>query len=260
MNIVAVQPDIAWEDKEANYRTVEQMLAGDTIEPDSLIVLPEMFATGFSMQVDQIAEGESSPTEAFLDNLARRYRSTIIGGLVRRASDGRGLNEAVVVGPGGERLTRYAKLHPFSFAGETEHYAPGGFIALFQWGDFTVAPFICYDLRFPEIFREAVQRGADLFAVIACWPNLRERHWMALLRARAIENQAWVVGVNRCGSDPKLTYSGHSQIIDPKGNVIVDADMEQKLIQAMPDHAALVEYRREFPVLEDIRAEYRSKG
>src|SRR5690606_28262256 len=105
-------------------------------------------------------------------------------------------------------------------------------IICFSWQGFTVAPFICYDLRFPEIFRHAVQRGANLIPVIACFPQARELHWMALLRARAIENQLYIAGVNRCGSDPKLAYSGRSMIIDPKGEILADAGNGESVIGA----------------------------
>ncbi|HKG80277.1 MAG TPA: nitrilase-related carbon-nitrogen hydrolase, partial [Pyrinomonadaceae bacterium] len=127
--------------------------------------------------------------------------------------------------------------------------------------EFTVSPFICYDLRFPEIFRAAVFQGAQLFVVIANWPASRVRHWITLLKARAIENQAYVMGVNRCGNDPKLSYSGHSMIIDPRGEVLADASEVEGVISAEIDAEALAQYRREFPFLNDIHHEYvKTKG
>jgi predicted amidohydrolase len=175
-----------------------------------------------------------------------------LGGLVRQDPDGRGRNEAVAFSPEGELLARYSKIHPFTFGGESEHYARGETICSFRWHDLEVTPFICYDLRFPEIFRAAVKRGAHLFAVIANWPAKRENHWMTLLRARAIENQAYVAGVNRCGADPKLLYSGRSLIIDPRGETLADAGSEEAMISAEVDLEKLLAWRTEFPVLQDM--------
>jgi len=118
-----------------------------------------------------------------------------------------------------------------------------------------VAPFVCYDLRFPEVFRIAAARGAQLLAVIANWPSAREAHWLTLLRARAIENQAYVAGVNRCGEDPRLRYTGRSVIIDPRGEVLADAGSDEAVITADIDLADLEEYRRSFPALADMRRE-----
>lgn len=253
MRVIGIQLDIAWEDKPANFKKVQSLLKPLDIAPGSLIVLPEMFATGFSMNVAGIFEEEEGMTFAFLKHLAQRYRSFAVGGLVTRAPDGRGRNEAVVADPGGTIHARYRKMHPFSLAGEHRYYEPGQDMVTFAWGGFTAAPFICYDLRFPEVFRKAMRRGADLFVVIACWPAKREAHWTALLQARAIENQAYVIGVNRCGTDPEHVYSGRSFIIDPRGAVIADAGNGEGIIQAEVDHAFVVSYRQELPFLADAR-------
>lgn len=256
MKVIGIQLDTVWENKRANYEKVQSLLKPLDIAPGSLIVLPEMFATGFSMNVAGIGEDEAGDTFSFLKDLARRRRSFIVGGMVTRTPDGRGRNEAVVIDPAGNLHARYRKMHPFSLAGEHRHYEPGGEVVTFAWGEFTAAPFICYDLWFPEVFRRAVRRGADLYVVIACWPAKREAHWTALLQARAIENQAWVIGVNRCGSDPEHTYSGRSLIADPRGEVIADAGNGEGIIQAEVDHAFVMEYRQELPFLADARVDY----
>jgi omega-amidase len=255
MNVIGCQWDLAWEDKQENFRRLRTLLAQASIAPRSLIVLPEMFATGFSMNVEGIAEEAHGPTVDFLAGLAREFGSFIIGGRVTRAADGRGLNEAIVLSPEGRVIERYHKLHPFSYGGESQHYAPGGALTLFEWGGLKVAVFICYDLRFPEAFRLAVQAGAQALVVIANWPAAREQHWTTLLQARAIENQAYVVGVNRVGSDPRLSYSGRSLIIDPRGRMMADGGTEEGLITAELNVDAVVQYQREFPVLADLRPE-----
>jgi predicted amidohydrolase len=256
MQIIACQLDIAWEDKAANHDRVRAMLAGASIKPGALLVLPEMFATGFSMHVETIAEPPDGPTHQFLAQLACQHHACVMGGVVTRASDGRGRNDAVVFGPEGSLVTRYAKMHPFTFAGETRHYQAGERIAQFAWHDFRVAPFVCYDLRFPEVFRQAARSGAELMVVIANWPQSREAHWLALLVARAIENQAYVVGVNRAGSDPHARYSGKSLVLGPRGETLAAAGEGQQLLVADVERAPLVEYRRTFPALADMRAEF----
>ena len=249
MKVLGVQLDIAWEDPEANFSTVRALLAAARPPAGALVVLPEMFSSGFSMDVDRAAGGGA---EGFVEGLARELGVTVVAGVVSRSKDGRGLNQAFVAAPSGP-LARYSKIHPFSFAGETRHYASGKEVAVFRWGEVAVCPFVCYDLRFPEVFREGVRKGAQLYAVIANWPEAREAHWLALLKARAIENQAFVVGVNRCGRDPKLAYSGRGQVIDPRGNVLADGGNAEGVFGADVDLAALLRYRSEFPALSDMK-------
>ena len=159
----------------------------------------------------------------------------------------------MIFSPEGVELARYRKMHSFTYAGESQHYRQGSALSLFEINGFRIAPFICYDLRFPEIFRQATKRGVDLFAVIANWPAAREQHWLTLLKARAIENQAYVAAVNRCGDDPRLHYSGRSLIIDPHGDVLADAKDQKGTISGLLDLEYLHKYRREFPALADMR-------
>jgi predicted amidohydrolase len=149
-------------------------------------------------------------------------------------------------------VARYNKIHPFTLGGESQHYAAGEDLVLTEWAGCKVAPMICYDLRFPELFRSAVRRGAQLFTVIANWPVKREQHWVTLLQARAIENQAYVIGVNRCGTDPKHVYSGRSMIVDPHGNILAEIGNREGMIEAAIDVAALEAWRKDFPALQDI--------
>lgn len=252
MKVYCCQLDIAWENKPENFRKVRELIAKTRPEPGSMVVLPEMFATGFSMNVAAISENAAPGAERFVKELAAEFGVTVFGGIVSQTTGGKGLNEALVVSPGGGILSRYAKIHPFALGGELEHFDRGGKIELFEWGGMQVAPFICYDLRFPEIFRSAVRRGAEMFVVIANWPNKREQHWVTLLQARAIENLAYVVGVNRAGSDPKLVYPGRSMIIDPHGKILVDAGQEEGVISAEIDAAVVRNWRSEFPALKDM--------
>ena len=282
MHVACVQYDVAWHDKPANFAKVRSLLAAaGGCEPGGLIVLPEMFSTGFSMDLQATAErqlgpaegfspesgiscgsaAQLGPAESFLAELARHYGCHVLGGVVNVAADGLGRNEAVLFGPAGQEIMRYAKMHPFSYAGEKQYFAPGNSpvvadMACCEPGrqvPARLSGFICYDLRFPEVFRSAAMAGAEVLAVIANWPASRCEHWRTLLRARAIENQAWVVGVNRAGSDPDVSYFGGSAVVDPRGRVVAEAADGEMVLQAELDLAALRQYRREFPALDDTR-------
>jgi len=255
MKIYGVQLDIAWEDKAANHKKVRKLLENAPPEMGSLLILPEMFDTGFTMEVAKVSDEKTGLTRKFLSDLAEDFGVFVVGGLINSDSKS-GKNEAAVFDPQGNELVRYQKIHPFTRGGEARCYSAGCEIKLFRWGEFTVCPFICYDLRFPEIFRMAVRRGANLFLVIANWPLPREGHWVTLLEARAIENLAYVVGVNRAGSDPKYVYFGRSRIIDPHGKVLAEAGREETVITADVDIATVEAWRKDFPALSDIHAEF----
>jgi omega-amidase len=251
MNVVCCQTNIVWENKSKNFAAAESMLKG--VPAGSLVLLPEMFATGFSMNVPAIAETAAGETTEFLRETARKFSIYLMGGVVASGRDGRGLNQAVVMSPAGKELARYSKMQPFSLGGEAKHYNAGDDVVLFSWEGVQVAPFICYDLRFPEVFRAAVRKGAELFAVIANWPVARIHHWTILLRARAIENQAFVAGTNRCGDDPKLKYNGRSLIVNQHGDILAEADDQQQSISSEVDPAAIRAWRTDFPALQDMR-------
>ena len=254
MYVAGVQLDIVWENKRANHEKVRALVAAAKLPKGALLALPEMFATGFSMNVAEIAQSEQRETEVFLAGLAKEHGIFVCGGVVVRGADGRGLNQSVTFDPAGVLIARYSKIHPFSYGGETLQYSAGTEVILYGLSDVTVAPFVCYDLRFPEIFRNGAKRGAQLYTVIANWPEPREAHWLALLKARAIENQAFVLGVNRCGRDPKLAYSGRGQLIDPRGNVLADGGNAEGVFGAEIDLASLLAYRKDFPALQDMKS------
>ncbi|MDA8634456.1 carbon-nitrogen family hydrolase [Verrucomicrobiales bacterium] len=249
MNITGLQWNLVWEDRDANYDRVRELLA-DSGDSD-LIILPEMFSSGFSMNVDATAEPDDLPTEVFLRELAREQNAAVLGGLVRRGK-GKGHNELITFAPDGTELGRYRKNRTFCYTGESEHYENGTEVSVFEWQDWKIAPLICYDLRFPELFRRATAKGAELIVVIASWPSVRVEHWVTLLRARAIENQAYVIGVNRTGSDPNLEYPGRSIIIDPWGEIVADAGAKDKAFSAEIDLEAVRNWRAEFPALQDL--------
>jgi predicted amidohydrolase len=253
MRVIGLQLDCVWENKPANHAKVLSLLERAKPGPETLVVLPEMFATGFSMNVKGIDDTESRETQDFLSRVAVEYKVYLAGGVVTTNADGRGLNQCVVYSPDGDEVARYSKMQPFTLGGESDHYAAGQRPVVFNCLGFNVAPFICYDLRFPEIFRAAVAQGANLFPVIASWPVAREDHWLALLNARAIENQSYVVGVNRCGDDPKLHHSGRSAVFDPGGKCLADAGNEEGWVDVALELQDLIEYRKQLPFLNDMR-------
>jgi omega-amidase len=250
MQAVLVQLDIAWENKSANFARVRELLQANVPAPESLVVLPEMFSTGFSFDLKATKQGKSAEGEDFLASLAREFQCCVIGGVVTVGEDGLARNEAVAFGPS-DILKRFAKIHPFRR--EEEVHTPGDEVVTFAWGGFEIAPLVCYDLRFPESFRAAARMGASLMVVIANWPVARIDHWVTLLRARAIENQAYVIGVNRCGRDPELIYPGRSLVVDPHGTVLVDAGDGEKVVPAELDPAVTTKWREDFPALRDAR-------
>ncbi|HYF34158.1 MAG TPA: carbon-nitrogen family hydrolase [Prosthecobacter sp.] len=252
MNLIihGVQLDCVWEDKPANYAKVRELLAGRT-SPGSLIVLPEMFATGFSDALAKTVEPAGGPTEDFLRELAQTHQSCVIGGVVTSGSAGQGRNQALVIAPDGAVLARYIKMRPFSLGGESQVHERGDKPQVFEWAGLKVAPLICYDLRFPELAREAVRTGAEVLVYLAAWPIKRQQHWITLLQARAIENQAYVIGVNRCGTDPQFTYSGRSMVVDPHGVIIADAGEQERVLRVEMGDKIVRDWRAQFPALAD---------
>lgn len=254
MQIVALQLDSVWEDKLANHTKIRSILSTAHVAPKSLVILPEMFDTGFSMNVQATAQDEDRNSEQFLRQLANELNCAVLGGVVGPILNGQASNEAVAFAPDGRELVRYRKMQPFTPSGENVHYGAGASHASFEWDGVKVAPFICYDLRFPEIFRPAASDGAELIAVIACWPQKRSEHWVRLLQARAIENQAYVVGVNRCGTDPQFTFDGRSSAFDPHGECLFEADSGEQILQCEVQANNVREWREAFPALKDMRA------
>ena len=249
-----VQFDIAWEDKAANHARVRAILENTEIPRGDLVVLPEMFDTGFSLDVERTGV-DPERSIAFLRETAAALGSTTIGGITTIGDDGRGRNRAIVAGPQGDVVETYDKIHPFTFGREPERFIGGDRVVTFTWGTgaaaLRVCPVVCYDLRFPELFRAGLALGAEMYVVIANWPSARAAHWRALLIARAIENQAWVLGVNRCGSDPHLEYAGGTIAVGPQGDVVGELGGEPGVLSVGVDRGPLEAWRGRFPAWQD---------
>jgi predicted amidohydrolase len=252
VKVAAIQHDITWEDPVSTRKQVEPMIGAAAAGGARIICLTEMYATGFSMRPERIAEDEGGPNEQFLLDQAREHDAWLVASVAQWGADGRARNNAVLAAPDG-RVFRYTKIHPFSYSGEHEHYAAGDSFLTVDIDGLRVSAFVCYDLRFAdEFWARALE--TDLYVIPANWPQPRHEHWRALLRARAIENQAYVLGVNRVGTVKNLVYSGDSAVIDPLGRTLAEASVSAGVLVAEVDAGEVARVRAEFPFLADRRA------
>lgn len=210
--------DIGWHDPDASLDRAAQVVAQSAASGARLVVLPEMCTSGFTMDVANFAEPMTSDRITRLSHMARSAGVWLVAGVPTREtdSDTTARNSALVFAPTGALAATYNKQRLFAYADEQNSYRPGDKSVVIDVDGIRVAPFICYDLRFPELFR-AVAEQADLMLIIASWPASRRTHWDVLLRARAIENQCYVVGVNRSGGGGGIVYDGGSAAYDPWG-------------------------------------------
>ena len=250
MKAALCQFQIEYEAKERNLHRAEQMIASAAAEHAEIIFFPEMSFTGFSMHV--LLTGESGgETIQVMQEYARNYQIAIGFGWVRLNGD-KGENHYTVLDEIGTILADYVKIHPFSFSGEDEHFTAGNQTAVFTFAGVRFGLFICYDLRFPEIFR-AVAAEVDVMVVAANWPEKRSAHWNKLLEARALENQCWVLGINCVGNQENLQYNGSSRAVNPEGET-VDSMIDREGIIFCEIHDEAANFRNSFPALQDRRA------
>jgi predicted amidohydrolase len=255
LRVAAVQHDVCWEDRDATLGRLTPMVAEAVGAGAGLVVLPETFAVGFSMRTDRTAEPVDGPTTAWLSHQAEAH-GVWVGGSVPELRPGHDKphNVFVLAGPGGERV-RYAKRHPFTYGNEHEVFASGDELITTEVGGVRLSLAVCYDLRFgDQLWDQAA--ATDAYLVVASWPAKRQAHWRALLVARAIENQAYVVGVNRVGTGGDgVAHTGGSCIIDPLGEVVADATEPgaEVTLLADLDPEVVAATRARFPFLQDRR-------
>ena len=246
IRISIVQTDIVWENKQENLRLLHeklQSLCGTT----EIVVLPEMFSTGFSMQSNMLAETNSGETIATLKQWASLFQVAICGSYIT-VDNGRYYNRAFFLTPEGEEFY-YDKRHLFAPGGEARQYTPGDSRAVVEYGGVRFLLLVCYDLRFPVWSR---CRG-DYDAILCCasWPAPRREVWRTLLRARAIENQCYAAGANRVGDDPAARYAGDSALVDFKGRTMAEAGGGERILTGVFDTEALAAFREKFPAWRD---------
>ena len=247
LSVGLVQAELLWESPDANRQRFEQVLHGSSEQLD-LIVLPEMFNSGFSMDAAGTAETMDGPTVRWLQQMAQLKQAALCGSLAI-AEDGKVFNRLVFAEPDGA-LHYYDKRHLFRMASEQERYAAGASRRIINWRGWRICPQVCYDLRFPVWSRN--REDYDLLLYVANWPQQRSRHWRQLLIARAIENLTGVVGVNRVGVDGNdIHYSGDSLAIDANGELLLDTRDTVGLHRCTFDWQAQQDYRRSFPTYID---------
>jgi len=255
LTISLVQSALSWEDKEANLRHFEAQLLslkGKT----QVVVLPELFSTGFSMQADKLAETMDGPTVQWMRTIAKQLQLIITGSVIIK-ENGDHFNRLLWVLPNGE-LGQYDKRHLFAYAGEDRHYQPGSKRLIASVNGFRINLQICYDLRFPVWARQQSKDGQpeyDVLVYVANWPERRRVAWMSLLQARAIENQCYVIGVNRVGEDGHQIYhSGDSMVIDPLGEILFTQKDTPCTHTVTINKEHLQAIRRQLPFLRDADA------
>ncbi len=251
MKIGLVQYSPEWEAKENNKLKVKEMVTSIK-EKISLLIFPEMTLTGFTMRSSMFAEELEGNSCNFFKGIARENNCNVIAGLILM-KDGKFFNSAIHIDNLGNLISCYYKIHPFSPSGEDKNYSAGIQPVVSQINDIKIGLSVCYDLRFPELFRFYVKEKAELIVAIANWPIDRIEHWSTLLKARAIENQCFVSGVNRTGNDPYHKYNGYSSIYDPMGNKVAEFAEKEKIIIVDIDIDLIPETRNKLPFLKDIK-------
>lgn len=258
MRVGIVQLDMIWKQKERNMEKCERYFQKAKKEAVDILVFPEMTLTGFAVLEESIAEqmeereGEkSSRTIDFFKEMTIKYEVASIFGFSQR-KEGEKLANKMMLIENGEIRYEYQKIHPFCFGKEGEIYGGGDFVSVAEIGGHFISGFICYDLRFPSIF-QVVSTKAECIFVIANWPEAREEQWIALLKARAIENQCYIVGVNRVGEGGGLSYSGKSVIFNAAGKEILGPVEGEGLFCAQLDFEWQKNYKSGFPTYLDRR-------
>ena len=252
MKVAAIQYDVVWADREANFAALTPLIADAAANGARLILLTEMFSTGFVVDSAEIAEPEGGPSSQFLSQMAREHNVWIGGSCPEVSSgDSRPFNSFVLASPDGAQH-RYRKIHPFTYGGEHKNFRPGSEFVTVDVDGLRVSLFVCYDLRFADEFWQ-LATDTDVYLVPGNWPATRREHWMALLRARAIENQAFVIGCNRVGTGGGLVYSGDSLICNPLGEIIASAGNQPTILFAEITADEVRTVRDTFPFLQDRR-------
>lgn len=249
MRISLCQTNIIWEDKSKNYKKAASFMEQAEHENSDIILFPEMSFTGFSMNIQKTGE-QNQETISVMRESAERYQIAVGFGWVKLAGS-MAENHYTVIDSCGNLLGDYVKIHPFSYAGEDRYFKGGDRLAFAEFKDSTIGISICYDLRFPELY-QGLSKAADIIIVPANWPAARSGHWEALLKARAIENQAYMIGINCVGEMNGILYSGDSCVFCPNGEKTGEYAQNEKLVTVDIDQDVEA-CRRKFPVKQDRR-------
>jgi omega-amidase len=256
--ICSAQISSIWEDPDRTLEKAGVFIRHAAASGAAFVCFPEQFATGWDPRPQKNIQDIHGSIVSSLQAYAKEYGIGILGSF-RQAGDPLPKNTAVVIGRDGRIRSTYAKMHLFSFAHEDEGTSPGTDLGVFSLESLTCGVAICYDLRFPDLFRLYAQRGAQAVFVPSAWPHARTRHWELFIQARALENQMYIIGVNTTGQTPVDSYSGNSLVADPQGTIISRANEAEQLVFTDLDPAAVARARLQFPVEKDRKdALYRS--
>jgi omega-amidase len=254
ITIALAQMDIVLGQPQENLDAAQALCARAASQGANLVLMPELWPTGYDLaRIDRYAAPLDGGHFALMADLAREHQLFVAGTALEHNPNSKPFNTAALYGPDGACLGAYRKVHLWAPLGEVEHMTPGSTLPTFDlpWGRIALA--ICYDLRFPELWRRYADAGAHLILIPAEWPIRRVEHWRLLLRARAVENQLFVAGCNRAGVDEHGEFGGHSAIVDPWARVLVEASTEAGLFLATLDLDEVARARRLFPFLADRR-------
>jgi omega-amidase len=250
LKIGLAQYSPVWEDKTASIKKIENLLSDSNVY--NLLVFPEMTLTGFTMRSEKFSEDLTGESYNFFSTLAKEKKCAVMYGVIEKGRR-KNFNTLVHLNNQGKILSTYRKIHPFSYSKENVFFGKGKGTVITKVKGIKIGLSICYDLRFPELYRFYAKEKVHLIVDIANWPDTRIEHWRVLLKARAIENQCYVVGVNRVGDDPKLHYNGFSSVFDPMGKEIVTVENDEKIVAAEIDKSYADEVRKKLPFLNDMR-------
>ncbi|MDX2136017.1 MAG: amidohydrolase [Saprospiraceae bacterium] len=252
MRITLLQTALVWEKPGANRRRLAEKLETLSGHTD-LVLLPEMFTTGFSMNAGALAEPMDGPTVQWMQEQAGQLGAALCGSFICRENDAF-FNRLLFVRPGGD-FSVYDKKHLFKLAGEHEHYTPGSRQVAVEWMGWRIRPLVCYDLRFPEWARNQPEAPYDLLLYVANWPERRAHHWRTLLPARAVENQAYVAALNIVGADGNgHAYAGDSAVIDFNGQPLAQLHGHEGVVTVPLERNPLLDFRQKLPFLADMDA------
>ncbi|MFC6182585.1 carbon-nitrogen family hydrolase [Lactiplantibacillus daowaiensis] len=256
MQVALAQIDIKFGDPDENYRRVAAAVQQAAAQGAEVVVLPEMWNTGYALtDLAQLADTDGARTKRFLSDLAQQYHVNLVGGSVAVAREQRYYNEMLIFDRQGQLLRQYDKVHRFGLMREDQYITAGQTENVFQLDGVSAMGVICYDIRFPEWLRKQAAQGPQVIFVAAEWPTVRLPQWRILLQARAIENQAYVVAVNRVGADPDNDFGGQSLVLDPLGQVVAETTDQPAVVTATLDLQQVVKVRGSMPVFADRRTE-----
>lgn len=251
MKAALIQYSPVWEEPEENILKINDIL-NQQLSDEQLIIFPELTLTGFTMKSKKFAEEWDGLGTKFFVELSKKYKKHIFAGIIERDDD-KIFNSLYHFDTSGIIAARYRKIHPFAYSKEDEHYDAGNETVRTKIDKTKIGLTICYDLRFPELYRLYGKEGTEIIINIANWPIQRIEHWKVLLRSHSIANQCFTIGVNRVGKDPDYTYPGFSAVFDPMGNQIELVEEEERLISVEFDLNKVEETRAKLPFLKDLK-------